>query len=236
MVNTSFKPGIGLTISVIISLGILFSLGTWQVMKVGPKTALLEQIEAGLSAKAEILPIHVDDPVSLNYRKVFFTGVHNEVTPLKLFGTNRDGKPGYYLYSPVKTTFGMSVLVNWGWIPITAKALPQLPIGDVRVEGVLRTSAVATSFTPVNNSASNEWYVADVYEMATAFGLGSKEYYHFRVFSDQRGNAGELPLGAQTKIDIPNNHKQYAITWYGLAGSLIAIYILFGLKRGREQI
>ncbi|UTW58185.1 SURF1 family protein [Kordiimonas sp. SCSIO 12603] len=228
-----FQPGTGLTIATVISLIILSSLGTWQARKVGPKTAMLAQIEEGLTAEPIKLPVHVDDPAQLNYRKVYFSGTHGSSEPLKLFGTNVDGKPGYYLYSPVKTTFGMAVLVNWGWIPMTEDILPELPVGDVSITGVLRTSAEASSFTPANDPIGNAWYVANVHEMADAFGLRTKEYYHFRVFSDQVGAKGGLPLGGQVRVDIPNNHLQYTITWFGLAATLLAIYILFGLKRGR---
>ena len=194
-----FQPGKGLTIAVVISLIILSTLGTWQARKVGPKTAMLAQIERGLEAAPIKLPVHVDDPAQLNYRKVYFSGTSNPVEPLKLFGTNTEGKPGYYLYSPVKTTFGMAVLVSWGWIPMTEDTLPELPIGDVTVTGVLRTSAEASSFTPPNDPVAGAWYVADVHEMAAAFGLRTKEYYHFRIFSDQIGPDGALPLGGQVR-------------------------------------
>jgi surfeit locus 1 family protein len=35
-------------------------------------------------------------------------------------------------------------------------------------------------------------------------------------------------------VNLPNNHLGYAITWYGLAAALVAIYALYGLKRGKD--
>ena len=34
--------------------------------------------------------------------------------------------------------------------------------------------------------------------------------------------------------ELPNNHLQYAITWYGLAAGLLGVWIGFGLTRGRK--
>ena len=44
-----------------------------------------------------------------------------------------------------------------------------------------------------------------------------------------------FPLGGQTTIDLPNDHLQYAITWFSFAAILIAIYLLHHLRRGRAS-
>jgi surfeit locus 1 family protein len=49
----------------------------------------------------------------------------------------------------------------------------------------------------------------------------------FYVDADATPNPGGLPLGGQTLLDLPNDHLQYAITWYALAAALAVIYILF---------
>ena len=55
------------------------------------------------------------------------------------------------------------------------------------------------------------------------------------VEADATGNAGGLPIGGRTRTELPNNHLQYAITWYGLAAGLFVVWISFGLARGRER-
>ncbi len=234
MFKGGFKPGWALTATFLVCLVILSSLGLWQASKISAKTKLLEQITAGLSATALPLPIHVDDPVSLSYRKVTFVGSVADKEIIQVFGTNRKGKPGYYLYQPVKSQYGMAVIVNWGWIPLSAKTVPALPVGEVRVSGVLMLSAIGNSFTPENKPETKEWYVANVHELAAAFGLRTKEYYHFRIFSDQTESPSGLPLGGQVRIDIPNNHFEYTLTWFGLAAAMTVVYVAFGIKRARE--
>jgi surfeit locus 1 family protein len=41
------------------------------------------------------------------------------------------------------------------------------------------------------------------------------------VDADDAPNPGGLPVGGVTMIDLPNNHLQYAVTWYGLAAALV---------------
>ena len=55
------------------------------------------------------------------------------------------------------------------------------------------------------------------------------------IEADATPNPGGLPIGGQTAAELPNNHLQYAITWYGLAAGLVGVWIGFGLTRGRER-
>ena len=232
----SFKPGAGLTVVVLVCLLVLVGLGTWQARKVGPKTALLAQMEAGMQGDAMPLPVHLDDPSVLDYQRISFRGELMDAKPIRVFATSLDGKAGYHLYMPVKKQHGMAVLVNFGWVPVQMQDDPGFPVGTMlNVTGVLRTSAMPGGMTPENDPEAGNWYTADVFQMAAAFGLRTKEFYHFRVFADAGVLATRWPVGGQVRLDIPNNHFQYALTWYGLGLGLIGVYLVFGLKRGRES-
>jgi surfeit locus 1 family protein len=52
------------------------------------------------------------------------------------------------------------------------------------------------------------------------------------IEADERPNPGGLPVGGLTRITLTNNHLQYAVTWYGLALTLVAVYVAFSLHRG----
>lgn len=227
-----FQPGIPLTLLTMLALVVLIGLGAWQAQKIGPKTALLERIEAGLTAEPASLPVHLDDPLSVEYRSFVFSGTVLSEQPIKVFGTNLKGRPGFSLYMPVQHRFGRIVFVNFGWIPMEMKTLPVLPLGDVTVTGVLRTSAVAGSFTPPNSDDGQEWYTADVFEMGKFYGFDAKEFYHFRVFARHGGAPNDLPLGGQVRVSIPNDHLEYTLTWFGIAAALIGVYVAYGLSRG----
>jgi len=229
-----FSPGLLPSLATVIMLLILIGLGTWQWQKVGPKTALLDRIEVGMQTPALRLPLHVDNASPLEYRHVTFVGNLGAQIPARVFGLNRKGQPGYFLYAPVKRPLAMSVIVNFGWVPLGYEGPIHLPQGSVEVRGTLLRSAVPGPMTPENNAAKDIWYTADVPALATYFGLKTKEFYHFRVFADQRGEPNALPLGGQVLVNIPNNHFHYMLTWYGLAAALIGVYIAYGLKRAAK--
>ena len=48
-----------------------------------------------------------------------------------------------------------------------------------------------------------------------------------------RSPPGGLPRGGVTRLDLPNRHLEYALTWYGLALTLIGVYGAFAASRLR---
>ena len=53
------------------------------------------------------------------------------------------------------------------------------------------------------------------------------------IVADQPANPGGLPKFAGYRVDIPNNHLQYAFTWFGLAATLLGVYLVYHVKNGR---
>ena len=47
-------------------------------------------------------------------------------------------------------------------------------------------------------------------------------------------NPGGWPVGGVTIIDLPNNHLQYAVTWYGLAAALVGVLVVGWFSRCRK--
>jgi len=230
-----FAPGTAASLATAVALAILLGLGTWQGQKAGPKTELLARIDAGMTAPALRLPSHVDNPNMLEYRRVVFRGTPTAQTPARVFGLNREGQPGYFLYAPVKRPLALAVIVNFGWIPISHEAPVPLPSGLLEVQGTLLRSATPGPMTPKNNAPKNIWFTADVQALAAHFGLRTKEYYQFRVFADHSGEPSALPLGGQVLVKIPNNHFQYMLTWYGIGLALVGVFVAYGIKRDKPS-
>ena len=43
------------------------------------------------------------------------------------------------------------------------------------------------------------------------------------------------PKGGVTRISLPNRHLEYAVTWYGIALTLIGVYLAFAISRLRAS-
>lgn len=65
--------------------------------------------------------------------------------------------------------------------------------------------------------------------------LGDKTVTPVFVEADATPNPGGYPIGGQTKtiVDVPNNHLSYAITWFALALTLLAVYLMYHVKQRR---
>ena len=234
MVPDRFTPGWAVSGLTLIALMILVGLGTWQARKIGPKSELISKIESGLGGESIPLPVHLDAPASEEYKRFTYKGRVLDAEPAKVFAPNTKGKSGYHLYLPVKHQFGRWVMINWGWVPFNNKELPGLKQGEiVEISGVLLTNPQAGSFTPENQPEKNEWYLADISQLFDHFKLD--EFYHFRIVADHQTALGELPIGGQVRVDIPNDHFEYMLTWYGLALGLLGVYVAFGVRRAQTH-
>ena len=56
----------------------------------------------------------------------------------------------------------------------------------------------------------------------------------FYIDADTTPNPGGWPKGGVTRLELPNDHLQYAITWFSLAIALIVIYFLYHRRHARS--
>jgi surfeit locus 1 family protein len=142
--------------------------------------------------------------------------------------------------TPLQRGDGTVLLVDRGFVPTDRKAPETRPAGElagpVRVTGLVRIAAEGKPswFTPDNDPARNSWFYVDIAAMAKAAGIAGP-VLPFYVAADASPNPGGLPQGGRSVTDLPNNHLQYAITWYALALALIAIYIRFARRLVGER-
>jgi surfeit locus 1 family protein len=125
---------------------------------------------------------------------------------------------------PVENNTYKSILVDRGFVPDTVPARPVVDAHDrtpVEVEGVLRKPERGNFVTPKNRPG--HWFTHEVAPMAKA--LGAAAPAPVILFAESRINPGILALKpAPMPAEIPNNHFEYALTWFGLAGALAGVY------------
>ena len=134
---------------------------------------------------------------------------------------------------------GRALLVDRGWVPMDrrdpATRLDGQRGGTVTLEGLLRTGGWkgAALFRPDNDPEKNVWVWFDLPAMAATAGLAAPVTALY-LEAGPAENPGGLPKGGQTPIHLRNDHLQYAITWYGLAAALIAVFAAFAVSRWRH--
>jgi len=209
-------PAMWPTIAALPVFIVLLGLGTWQVQRLHWKEALIAERDARLAAPPVALEAVRGDPVSYEFRRVRAGGAFVPGRDMFLEARTYRGEAGYHVVSPLALRSGGVVLVDRGWV--RARTADPLP-GAVTVEGVVRKPGRLSPWTPDNEPARDVWFYVDVPQMAAA-----KDLRDVKPFFIDTGPPPE----------IPNNHLQYAVAWYGLAAALAAIYVLLIARRIRR--
>ena len=92
--------------------------------------------------------------------------------------------------------------------------------GEVEVTGLLRHAGRASACSrPPTTPARNIWYWRDIDAMAATLGAEAPRVHRFVIDAEASPAApGGWPKGGVTRLELPNRHLEYALTWYGLAG------------------
>ncbi|TWG89653.1 surfeit locus 1 family protein [Mesorhizobium sp. J18] len=226
-----------------LALAALLSLGTWQVQRLQWKEGLLAQINERIAS----------DPVPLaEMETIFAQGGDVDYRPVRLNGrfvhsderhflATHEGQSGFFVHTPLQLADGRYIFVNRGFVPYDRKdpatRSEGLTEGEVEVTGLARAAPAEKPswIVPDNDPAKNIFYWKDLATMAATAGMSEgAEVLPFYVDADETPNPGGLPVGGVTLIDLPNNHLQYAITWYGLALGLCGVVAAW-LLRSRSR-
>jgi surfeit locus 1 family protein len=229
-----FKPYPGFTIAAIIMIAILIGLGVWQMQRLTWKENLIATVNGHMAAAPvsldQVLAMSADDA---QYRKVVLGGRFDNAKEAYVFTTDVNGDPVYHVLTPFITNDGRTLMVDRGEIP-QGKLSPQSRTaveGQTHIVGVWRVPDGTGFFTPKPEPDKHIWYARDLAGIAAADGV--RLAAPVVIEADSSPNPGGLPVGGQTVVDFPNNHLQYAITWFGLAAGLLGVYLAYHISKGR---
>jgi surfeit locus 1 family protein len=201
---------------------ILVALGVWQVQRLDWKQGVIADIEMRIAADPAPLPAAPDAKRDA-YLPVEVRGTL-ESDHLEVLVSRKGAGAGYRIIRPM-TLEGGRILVDMGFVSVAqAENLPFDAGPPVTIVGNLQWPDETDSFTPEPDRASNIWFARDVDAMAAA--LDTRPVLVVR--RDALPGDGPLtPMPVDTSA-IPNDHLQYAITWFSLAAiwTLMSVYFL----------
>lgn len=188
---------------------VLVWLGLWQMERLEWKEGILAGIEARIDDAPEPLPA-VPDPARDAYQPVVLRGAVTGET-LRILVSRKQIGAGYRLVTAFDTG-GRRLLLDRGFMRIETPA-PPLPDGAVEVIGNLHWPDEITSSTPAPDRAENIWFARDIPAMAATL---ETEPLLIVARALTPSEAALEPMPVDT-AGIPNDHLQYALTWFGLA-------------------
>lgn len=239
---SSWRRLIAPGLATLVAFAILVSLGSWQLRRLEWKEGLLGRMHARVHAAPTPLPSPDAwqrlSPPEYEYLRVETRGVFEHQHELYVFhAAGQPREPGWLVMTPLRLPSGHRVIVNRGFVPMrlqdpAARAQGQIS-GETLVTGLMRAPEPRNPFTPADDPARPVAYVQDPAISAARFDL--PDVAPFFIDADATPVPGGWPKGGQTEMSIPNNHLSYALTWFGLAVTLLAVFGVFARRRLKES-
>lgn len=196
----------------LVGIAILLTLGFWQLRRLDWKAAMLAEIEAKIvSAPVPLDSLGAPDPGRDQYLPVVFDGATTGQELLVLSGRKGEG-PGYEIIGAFVTTSGRRILLDRGFVAEATRDAAR-PAAALTGTGNLLWPNDADSYTPPPDAKSGLWFARDVAGMAKA--LDTEPL--LVVLKDATGDLQGVDPTPVDTAGIPNDHLQYAITWFSLA-------------------
>ena len=212
----------------IVGLGgaaILIWLGVWQIRRLAWKEAIIADINTRIAAAPVDLPASVNRDLDA-YLPVTVSGTF-EQGEVHVLVSQKDVGAGYRIITPFVLEDGRRIMVDRGFAVASAKDAARSD-GPATVTGNLQWPQETDSFTPEADLKGNIWFARDVPAMARTLGT---QPVLLVTRSSTPPAAGISPLPVDT-ARIPNDHLQYAITWFSLAAIWLGMSLFF-LRRRR---
>jgi len=216
-----FKPLPIMSLLSIIAFAVLISFGRWQWEKYEEKTAAAEEPVAEMTIASY-------QPIEGGMQFVF--GVRPDTH-----------EQGWRVFAPVQE--GDSIIfVDSDFVVGRDSPNPE----EIRVPAAMRFGAPVSGasvrpedpgpFAAPPRPLERRWYAVDLPAMGRNAGLENvADYYIAAAYVGTDGRAAANPFALASGADVlpPARHLGYALTWYGLALVLLAIYFAYHASVGR---
>jgi cytochrome oxidase assembly protein ShyY1 len=231
---------IGPAIVAACAFAVLISLGVWQLQRKAWKEGLIET----LSRRAVAQPIDLPAPAAWDalipavdeFRRVkLHAQLIADAKPAFVFSSGsalRDDikAPGYFVFAPARLADGRIVVINRGY---TAQPEAKPVNGNVEIVGYLRFPDSGSLFVSDHDPSGTTWFVRDQRAMAKVLGWG--EAAPFYIDQESPAPPGGVPKPGPLKVQLRNDHLGYALTWFGLAAGLVAVFGVWASSQRQKK-
>jgi len=228
----SFRPSRSATL-VLFLLALLFAtLGTWQEIRAREKliTEQQHQLALPLSLKTAIAQ-------GSRFSRIDVNGHYDTSRHILLDNQVWHGRGGVYVFTPFYTTGGTTLLVNRGWLPLSAdrKTMPEIPTPqhEIALKGMLNTLPVpGRMLGSADRLRQDQWPQLVTYlnlaDISVSLGMPLENWIIQLSESDQSGFEGRewKPVFLSS-----NRHRAYAFQWFALVAATIMMWIFIGFKK-----
>jgi surfeit locus 1 family protein len=224
-----------MTLLTLAAIVLFIDLGRWQWHRAQHKQALATGFEAGSLTVAELgARATAELP---RYAQVRLQGSYDGAHQFLLDNMSHDGQPGFEVLTPLRLADGRTVMVNRGWVPLTASrnqlpdvaldvAAPQTPLGrldDLPVAGIALGHVPPLAAAPWPKLTS----FPTMGDLSATLGqpLQSRQ-----LLLDPGQPAGFVRDWHPSGLG-PTRHLSYAIQWWAFAALALVLYGYMNWRR-----
>jgi surfeit locus 1 family protein len=224
-------------VSVIVFL-ILLSFGTWQIKRLFWKEALIERYLLQSQSNPIKDPIQLKNKNVEEFKATEISGSFLHKKEIYITGKTFEGNAGFHVITPFKLIDNSIILVNRGWVSESyrdpEKRKFSLIKDNIVLEGIIRYPQKKGYFVPENDGEKGFWFTIKPQEIFNFIKLKANNLIeNYYIDALRQGKKLTLPIGITGKPRLRNQHLSYAITWYGLALSLLFVYFSYHISIGR---
>lgn len=224
-----------LTLAALLGAGLTASLGFWQLDRGAQKLAL----QAAMQAQQQLPPfnnaelaVNMAHKSPLTHRSAVLQGQWLAAHTVFLDNRQMNGKPGFYVLTPLQLTDSAAVLlVQRGWVPrnfVDRSALPAIntPPSIVTVAGRLAEQpSQLYAFAGLDQGLIRQNLDLAAFRKET--GLPLLTLTLVQTGDPTEGLLRQWPV-ATTGVE---KHQGYAFQWFGLCGLITLLYVWFQIVR-----
>ena len=229
-----FTPSLMATLLTLVLLPLLINLGLWQLRRADEKRALMAQAAVG---QHQILTLTAANASQLSrYQHVQLQGAFDNAHQVLLDNMpSVRGEPGYRIWTSLKLADASIVLIDRGWVALGSnrQQLPRIQVDEqTRTVSGLLDELPRPGVRAGNAGVSTNWPQRLNYphldELRQLYGstLQPRIVLMDATIADGFERAWQINRGFS-----PERHVGYAVQWFGLAATLLIIYLVVNLKR-----
>jgi cytochrome oxidase assembly protein ShyY1 len=242
------KRGTTFGVFTLAMVALFIGLGAWQLQRRVEKHALIAALTERLAAAPGALPPPAQwsalTPSHDEFRRVRLTVTYASGSDAMVYSSGsavRDdvSGPGTWAFLPARLSTGETVVINAGFVQNTMQdraqqdraVKPLVTQEPVTLTGYIRFPETAGMLTPAQNMTKRLWFTRDHHAMALALGWG--EVAPFYIDLEAPVPANGIPKPGALDVRLKDDHMQYAITWFALAGAVVIAFAVW--MRGQRR-
>lgn len=222
----------------LVGTGLFSSLGLWQLGRADEKRVLFAAYARG-TGETPLEGLNASDPAMQRYQLLRLQGRFDPDHQVLLDNISHAGRSGYHVLTPFITAEGR-VLVNRGWVPADGDRM-RLP--RIEVTAGLRTVTGRIDYLPKPalrlaggaEMSASPWprrlLFPTTAEISAQAGYALRDFQLLLNPDEADGFVREW----KPALMEPEKHLGYAIQWFGLATTVVVVFVVLAWRHLRNS-